>query len=836
MAYPGTVDLISGIRPKNNGEFPLVNAEDVYVDDNTRLDTALDKLTDNVSDLDYARLYTDILENNGEVEIEPVYVNYAINESTGEIALPNTKRILTENLIYIPEGANLITELSDTETYNHFFRYCFDKNKRFLSRVTEGLADGTFYVRLITARKDGEDISPQDVKIAFTVKLEKETPYELIDDINNEIGIDNVVIDPVVGYYINASGAERQISSFNRSNPIEITKGTIVEFTATGYDTNVSMIATSDQNGTVFQSKVLSVDSTQRTYSYTANENCYIVVSYKNNEPYSLTLFHPISNKSLNERLNSTDDAVDGLVDLENNGIYSIGVISTSVDLNNLENNTFCNINSGLFTKDVNHVPIDGFNGIVITLCGLKNQTVIRSQIAISGKTDNKFFWRQFYSEEWTEWSNIASTDDVAQQIIDKSAYLSGTINNTIDLNSLGNGTIYNLNSSGTTQAINHTPINDFQGTILTLCGVKNQTQLKSQIAIQENGTGNVIYTRTKYSDEWTDWTILLSTQTAVECKGTLGVNSDLNNLLPGTIWNINSTSLTENTNHVPIDGFSGAIVTLCGKKNQDVIIAQLALSGGSTRSEVYYRKYYTSWDQWYKFAFTSDINQAIESAVEQSKHLSVLHCFDNIVCCGDSLTYSQVYTGSSTNRQAHITYPMALGKITGVPTIGIATPGYTAINWWTNYETNIVANNNQLAIIYLGTNGGFTDTLSTDAPINTDPSNWANTNTGCLAKIVSKWISVGAKVCLVKCYATSGTDDSDIANTNKVITDVAERFGCGLAENNKLTDNVYHYWPNLEGINSVHYNDFGYSAFAEQLSNNIANMNKNYLKYLIPA
>lgn len=41
MAYEGTVDLIDGVRPKNNGQFPLMNAKDVYVDDNTRLDAAL---------------------------------------------------------------------------------------------------------------------------------------------------------------------------------------------------------------------------------------------------------------------------------------------------------------------------------------------------------------------------------------------------------------------------------------------------------------------------------------------------------------------------------------------------------------------------------------------------------------------------------------------------------------------------------------------------------------------------------------------------------------------------------------------------------------------------
>ena len=37
MAYEGSIELISGIRTKNNGKFPLVNAPDVRIDDGTRL-------------------------------------------------------------------------------------------------------------------------------------------------------------------------------------------------------------------------------------------------------------------------------------------------------------------------------------------------------------------------------------------------------------------------------------------------------------------------------------------------------------------------------------------------------------------------------------------------------------------------------------------------------------------------------------------------------------------------------------------------------------------------------------------------------------------------------
>lgn len=47
MAYNGSIELISGLKPKNNGDFPLVNAQDVQVDDDgTRLPVMLAKITE----------------------------------------------------------------------------------------------------------------------------------------------------------------------------------------------------------------------------------------------------------------------------------------------------------------------------------------------------------------------------------------------------------------------------------------------------------------------------------------------------------------------------------------------------------------------------------------------------------------------------------------------------------------------------------------------------------------------------------------------------------------------------------------------------------------------
>lgn len=48
--YNGSVDLISGLRPKNNGTFPLMEAKDIQTsDDGTRLNTELKNIKTTLS-------------------------------------------------------------------------------------------------------------------------------------------------------------------------------------------------------------------------------------------------------------------------------------------------------------------------------------------------------------------------------------------------------------------------------------------------------------------------------------------------------------------------------------------------------------------------------------------------------------------------------------------------------------------------------------------------------------------------------------------------------------------------------------------------------------------
>ena len=224
-----------------------------------------------------------------------------------------------------------------------------------------------------------------------------------------------------------------------------------------------------------------------------------------------------------------------------------------------------------------------------------------------------------------------------------------------------------------------------------------------------------------------------------------------------------------------------------------------------------------------------SAINEVKGSIPIVDNH-DVLYAFKNVTCCGDSLTWSQVNTSTTTSRQAYRTYPQILGTIYGYESVtNLGTPGATAKSWWNVHNNSIVEKDNHLAIIYLGTNHGLTDTLDTDAPEGTDYNSWANTNTGCYAKAIAKWQSVGSKVLLVKIYIS---DDTVTKNTtNAVIEQCAERFGCAVANNIRLPE-PYMKYPDNSGRDYTHYNELGYSVFAKNLERNIE---ENTLNRIIP-
>ena len=264
----------------------------------------------------------------------------------------------------------------------------------------------------------------------------------------------------------------------------------------------------------------------------------------------------------------------------------------------------------------------------------------------------------------------------------------------------------------------------------------------------------------------------------------------------------------------------SGTLITLARHQ-----MATVQLYCDASRV-LYYRGNWgdLGWSTWQRLATSQDIP---ESAMP-----NVMLAYDNITCCGDSLTWGQVYTGATASRRAYVPYPAALQRIVGANVEQHAVPGYTAAQWWSAFNSTIQQKQNQLAIIFLGTNAGLTDTLETDAPSGSAASTWnTSTNTGAYARIVNDFKSVGAKVLLLRCFVSSG----NLTITNQVIDQIASRFNCAAIDAPNLSGNEYHYWPNGLGTNAVHYNDLGYSAFADALANRVASLDDATLKLIIP-
>ena len=185
------------------------------------------------------------------------------------------------------------------------------------------------------------------------------------------------------------------------------------------------------------------------------------------------------------------------------------------------------------------------------------------------------------------------------------------------------------------------------------------------------------------------------------------------------------------------------------------------------------------------------------------------------ILCIGDSLTES--YSSGD------VTYPQWLARLTGLETTNKGHSGYSAKDWWDEEGNNIDFSQYDTFVIWLGTNNGLTDTLSTDVVPYDDYNDFAETDTGCYCKILSKIISQKqkAKIFLGTVYATDG----NLGITNKVIEDIAalERYSsnvvgvCNNTDDELRTngaDPMIYFHPYND--NGLHFGEIGNLYLAE--------------------
>lgn len=169
-----------------------------------------------------------------------------------------------------------------------------------------------------------------------------------VTNLKSDIGVSDVTFTEVTGKYISYKGNEYTSAPFNRSVPIAVNKGEIINFIAAGYNTEVAMIAISNSDATSFTPKVNSIDSTVRLYTYTVEDDGYIVVSYDKSETHELVIKSAeISNEALNNRLNAlNENYIKGIIEdsdlsiIVNDSSLAIGQAGKYVNKNSGVSNT----------------------------------------------------------------------------------------------------------------------------------------------------------------------------------------------------------------------------------------------------------------------------------------------------------------------------------------------------------------------------------------------------------------------------------------------------------------------------------------------------------------
>lgn len=318
---------------------------------------------------------------------------------------------------------------------------------------------------------------------------------------------------------------------------------------------------------------------------------------------------------------------------------------------------------------------------------------------------------------------------------------------------------------------------------------------------------------------------------------------------MTSTPYRISSPITLKSNEKISITGLSQDVVSVIAQKNGDTTYTPLVIGESLTvvktyeytNNNLYDIDVVLSYNNTYPPLVVKTLNQNIFTDIYENINEEIninnqknnyLMAFDHITAIGDSLTFSQVYTSANDSRQSYNPYPKVLGRLLGCDYEILAVSGDTPISWWTRYENNLTnTDKDNLFIIYLGTNGGLTNTLATDAPEDADPSTWANTNTGCYAKIVNKCVSLGGKVILIQPWIVS---TGSIDTTNSVISQIATRFNCLAISSIKLENPNYHYYPDKTGTNNVHLNDLGYAAFAQQVVDEVSKLSDSDVNKLI--
>ena len=220
----------------------------------------------------------------------------------------------------------------------------------------------------------------------------------------------------------------------------------------------------------------------------------------------------------------------------------------------------------------------------------------------------------------------------------------------------------------------------------------------------------------------------------------------------------------------------------------------------------------------------------------------NILAMFPRVITIGDSLSYGAVYHSGGGFYQSNCTIDQAIAKTCGIKSFYIAQAGITTKEWWDKYVggdwQNVVSGNvpdytdalgvPSIYVLFLGTNGGLTDTIDTDCP-GLDITQYADNNTGSYGKIIKTLIE-NKLTGVIVVPPTANTETKD------AIINLHRKFGFPYIILPDLTNPYYHYDPTTTSYqNAVHYNDMGYAYIGNCIVSAINNLTLSQLYLLLP-
>ena len=225
----------------------------------------------------------------------------------------------------------------------------------------------------------------------------------------------------------------------------------------------------------------------------------------------------------------------------------------------------------------------------------------------------------------------------------------------------------------------------------------------------------------------------------------------------------------------------------------------------------------------------TNTLNEQILNVNVFKNKNNLINYLDNVLFIGDSLTAGYYHDGTRwtvTERN----YPYFFSRIAHTTPTVVAESGITTMGWFEKYANTINYADYDSAIVWLGTNGGLTDTLA-------DGSS-AETNTGSYCRIIEKMIAENPNIVIFlgNIYVAGGGSPS-ITETNGTIAKIAEKYPniVGVIDNNdgslfSKTNDLYHpFVPNgsFSG-DTIHFGVAGNLHLAEHWIEGICNLLAN--------